>query len=108
MLANHQPSVTRLMKRECTFFCQRVVAWPDSCTARFRTLTPTFGPHGVGLPHSKSRLRSSGGFMRVGRLILVVSTLVTILIFPLLLRDAVQALRLPSAYAAASLFDPGG
>jgi hypothetical protein len=46
--------------------------------------------------------------MRVGRLILVVSTLVTILIFPLLLRDAVQALRLPSAYAAASIFDPGG
>jgi hypothetical protein len=46
--------------------------------------------------------------MRVGRLILVVSTLVTILVFPLLLRDAVQALRFPSAYAAPSLFDPGG
>ena len=46
--------------------------------------------------------------MRVGRLILVVSTLVTILIFPLLLRDAVQSLRLPSAYAASSFFDPGG
>jgi hypothetical protein len=46
--------------------------------------------------------------MRVGRLILVASTLVVILVFPLLLRDAVQALRLPSAYAAPSLFDPGG
>ena len=46
--------------------------------------------------------------MRVGRLILVVSTLVTILVFPLLLRDAVQALRLPSAYAAPSFFDPAG
>jgi len=46
--------------------------------------------------------------MRVGRLILVVSTLVTILVFPLLLRDAVQALTLPSAYAAPNLFDPGG
>ncbi|HZO27462.1 MAG TPA: hypothetical protein VFH48_15890 [Chloroflexota bacterium] len=46
--------------------------------------------------------------MRVGRLILVVSTLVTILLFPLLLRDAVQALRLPSAYAAPSIFDPAG
>src|SRR5688572_4385155 len=46
--------------------------------------------------------------MRVGRLILVVSTLVTILVFPLLLKDAVQALRLPSAYAAPSFFDPAG
>jgi hypothetical protein len=46
--------------------------------------------------------------MRVGRLILVVSTLVAILVFPLLLRDAVQALRLPSAYAAPSFFDPAG
>jgi hypothetical protein len=46
--------------------------------------------------------------MRVGRLILVVSTLVTILVFPLLLKDAIQALRLPSAYAAPSIFDPGG
>jgi hypothetical protein len=46
--------------------------------------------------------------MRVGRLILVVSTLVTILLFPLLLKDAVQALRLPSAYAAPSIFDTGG
>jgi hypothetical protein len=46
--------------------------------------------------------------MRVGRLILVVSTLVTILLFPLLLRDAIQALRLPSAYAAPSFFDPAG
>jgi hypothetical protein len=46
--------------------------------------------------------------MRVGRLILVVSTLIAILVFPLLLRDAVQALRLPSAYAAPSFFDPAG
>ena len=46
--------------------------------------------------------------MRVGRLILVVATLVTILAFPLLFRDALQALRLPSAYAAPSFFDPGG
>src|SRR6187431_2372532 len=46
--------------------------------------------------------------MRVGRLILVVSTLVTILVFPLLLRDAIRALRLPSAYAAPSFFDPAG
>ena len=46
--------------------------------------------------------------MRVGRLILVVATLVTILLFPLLVKDAVQALRLPSAYAAPSFFDTGG
>jgi hypothetical protein len=46
--------------------------------------------------------------MRIGRLILVVATLVTILVFPLLIKDAVQALRLPSAYAAPSFFDPGG
>jgi hypothetical protein len=46
--------------------------------------------------------------MRVGRLILVVATLVTILLFPLLVKDAIQALRLPSAYAAPSFFDTGG
>jgi len=38
--------------------------------------------------------------MRPGRLILVAATLVTILVFPLLIRDALQALQLPSAYAA--------
>jgi hypothetical protein len=46
--------------------------------------------------------------MRVGRLILVVATLVTILVFPLLIKDAIQALRLPSAYAAPNVFDSSG
>jgi len=46
--------------------------------------------------------------MRLGRLILVTATLVTILVFPLLMRDALQALRLPSAYAAPIALDPGG
>jgi hypothetical protein len=46
--------------------------------------------------------------MRVGRLALVVATLVAILVFPLALRDAVQALRLPSAYAAPGVVDADG
>lgn len=46
--------------------------------------------------------------MRVGRLVLVVATLVAILVFPLALRDAVQALRLPSAYAAPGVADADG
>ena len=46
--------------------------------------------------------------MRVGRLILVVATLVTILVFPLLIKDAIQALRLPSAYASPNVFDSSG
>ncbi|MFN8633640.1 MAG: hypothetical protein U0893_07285 [Chloroflexota bacterium] len=46
--------------------------------------------------------------MRVGRLILVVATLVTIVVFPLLMRDALQALRLPNAYAAPAGVDPNG
>lgn len=46
--------------------------------------------------------------MRVGRLALVVATLVAILVFPLALRDAVQALRLPSAYAAPGITDAEG
>jgi hypothetical protein len=46
--------------------------------------------------------------MRAGRLILVVATLVTILVFPLLIRDALSALRLPNAYAAPGALDPGG
>jgi len=46
--------------------------------------------------------------MRVGRLILVVATLVAILLFPLMLRDAVGALKLPSAYAAPNTVDAGG
>jgi len=39
--------------------------------------------------------------MRFGRLMLVVATLVTILIFPLVARDALQAVRMPNAYAQA-------
>ncbi|MCC7366784.1 MAG: hypothetical protein IT306_00055 [Chloroflexi bacterium] len=46
--------------------------------------------------------------MRIGRLVLVVATLVAILVFPLVLKDAVQALKLPSAYAAQSMADAGG
>jgi hypothetical protein len=46
--------------------------------------------------------------MRVGRLVLVVATLVAILVFPLVLKDAVSALRLPSAYAAPNAADAGG
>lgn len=46
--------------------------------------------------------------MRIGRSLLVIGTLVTIMLFPLLVRDALQALRLPSAYAAANAFDPSG
>jgi hypothetical protein len=38
--------------------------------------------------------------MRLGRLILVVATLVTIIVFPLVARDAVQAFRMPNVYAA--------
>ena len=46
--------------------------------------------------------------MRAGRLILVVATLVTILVFPVLLRDALHAFRLPNAYAAADMVNDGG
>jgi len=46
--------------------------------------------------------------MRVGRLVLVVTTLVAILVFPLMLRDAVGALQLPNAYAAPNPADAGG
>ena len=46
--------------------------------------------------------------MRIGRLILVVGTLITILVFPLLMRDALQALKLPNAYAAPGTLDPNG
>jgi len=46
--------------------------------------------------------------MRAGRLILVVATLVTILVFPILIRDALHALQLPNAYAAPGTADPGG
>jgi len=46
--------------------------------------------------------------MRVGRLVLVVATLVAVLLFPLVLKDAVQALKLPSAYAAPNTADAGG
>jgi len=46
--------------------------------------------------------------MRAGRLILVVATLVTILIFPVLIRDAIHAIQLPNAYAAPGTVDHGG
>jgi hypothetical protein len=46
--------------------------------------------------------------MRVGRLVLVVATLLAILVFPLVLRDALRALNLPSAYAAPAGPDPAG
>ena len=43
--------------------------------------------------------------MRLGRLILVVATLITILVFPLVARDALQTVRMPNAYAQTGL-DP--
>lgn len=46
--------------------------------------------------------------MRIGRLVLVVATLVTILVFPLMLRGAAGSLTLPSAYAASTPADAGG
>ena len=46
--------------------------------------------------------------MRLGRLILVVATLVTILVFPLVARDALQTVRQPNAYAAQVGVDPAG
>jgi hypothetical protein len=46
--------------------------------------------------------------MRLGRLILVVATLVTILVFPIVARDALQTFRSPSVYAAAPGVDPAG
>jgi hypothetical protein len=52
--------------------------------------------------------RFSGGPMRAGRLVLVVATLVTILVFPFLLRDVFQELRLPNAYAAVPDKQDGG
>jgi hypothetical protein len=44
--------------------------------------------------------------MRLGRLILVVATLVTILVFPLVARDALQTVRQPNVYAAQVGVDP--
>jgi hypothetical protein len=46
--------------------------------------------------------------MRLGRLLLVVATLVAILVFPLVMKDALTALKLPSAYAAPNPVDPTG
>jgi len=46
--------------------------------------------------------------MRAGRLILVVATLVTILVFPLLMHDALNAFKLPNAYASIAATDHGG
>ena len=46
--------------------------------------------------------------MRLGRLTLVVATLVMIIVFPLVARDALQTIRLPNAYAAPIGPDPAG
>ena len=46
--------------------------------------------------------------MRLGRLILVVATLVTILVFPLVARDALQTVRSTSVYAQSAAIDPAG
>jgi hypothetical protein len=46
--------------------------------------------------------------MRAGRLLLVVATLVTIIVFPVLLRDGMRTFQMPNAYAAASTQDFGG
>ena len=46
--------------------------------------------------------------MRLGRLVLVVATLVTILVFPLVARDALQTLRMPNVYAQSVGSDPAG
>ena len=46
--------------------------------------------------------------MRVARLFLVVAMLIAIVAFPPLARDALQALRSPSAYAASGGADPSG
>ena len=46
--------------------------------------------------------------MRVGRLLLVVATIATVMVFPLLMHEAVAAFKLPSAYAAPNIFDTGG
>ena len=47
--------------------------------------------------------------MRLGRLMLVVATLVAILVFPLVARDALQAVRAPDAHAqAVGGLDPAG
>jgi hypothetical protein len=46
--------------------------------------------------------------MRIGRLVLVVATLVTILLFPLLARDALKSFQSPNAYASAGPIDAAG
>jgi hypothetical protein len=46
--------------------------------------------------------------MRLGRLMLVVATLVTILVFPIVARDALQTVGMPRAYASAVGRDPTG
>ena len=46
--------------------------------------------------------------MRLGRLTLVVATLVTILVFPLVARDALQTVRSTSVYAQSAALDPAG
>ena len=44
--------------------------------------------------------------MRLGRLVLVIATLVTILLFPIVAREALQTVGMPSAYASAIGRDP--
>jgi hypothetical protein len=46
--------------------------------------------------------------MRLGRLVLVVATLVAIVAFPFVARGAAQTVRMPNAYAASTGFDPAG
>src|SRR5215212_8429096 len=57
-------------------------------------------------PSPLATLPLIGGYMRAGRLILVVATLVTILVFPVLVQDALKAFKSPNAYA--STVDPSG
>ena len=46
--------------------------------------------------------------MRLGRLVLVVATLVAIVAFPFVARGAAQTVRMPKAYAASTGLDPAG
>jgi len=46
--------------------------------------------------------------MRTGRLILVAATLVTVLVFPILAHDALNAFKSPNAYASAAVADQAG
>jgi hypothetical protein len=46
--------------------------------------------------------------MRLGRLVLVIATLVAIVAFPFVARGAAQTVRMPNAYAASTGLDPAG